>query len=123
MSEEQQMTRERLEEMAKDPKHLEAGADFPDTRRFRGGPRDEPQEIAIRAIDDAYERGDIDEPTGTRLIDVSDRDPWGAEARYIAAVSDPAYARAFAKKLTGMAAPPRSSSPMSARRCSLWGAQ
>jgi HK97 family phage major capsid protein len=101
---EREQRRERVAELANDPAHTEAGADFPDPkkRRFRGGPREEPQEIAIRSIDDAYERGEIDEPTGTRLIDVSDRDPLGTEARYIAAVADPAYARAFAKKVTGM---------------------
>lgn len=54
---------------------------------------------AQRAIDNAYEDGRLTERAGFGLTNLIERDRFGIDAEYIAAISDPAYERAFGKRL------------------------
>ncbi|MEQ9093552.1 MAG: phage major capsid protein [Miltoncostaeaceae bacterium] len=89
---------------ASNPANIEAGTGFTEddeqargTRsRFRR-PIDEARDAAHRAIERSCRGMRTD--AGDRLVELVERDQVGADARYITAVSDPAYARAFAKKL------------------------
>jgi len=91
--------RERLAELARNPRAQEGT--FP-TRAAKGvrfgddraqGDRDE----ALRSLDN---RADLfSAEAGDKLTDLIERDHGGVDSRYLAAVSDPAYERAVARKL------------------------
>lgn len=69
------------------------------TRRDNS-PGGEARSEALRAIE---QHGDELTPkAGDRLTEVIDRDKFGLDAAYIAAISAPAYERAFSKKLSGV---------------------
>lgn len=77
------------------------------TRNMRTKKRDtkpggEARDAARRAIDSAYEANDLPEADGFRLNDLIERDKFGADAAYIAAIGDPHYETAFAKKIAGV---------------------
>lgn len=92
----------RLRAMACDPHHLEPAALGRERIFPMSTTRTDVQEEAVRSIDRLYEDGEIGEDAGQRLVDLVDADRvMGVEARYIHAVSSPAYSRAFHKKLFG----------------------
>lgn len=63
-------------------------------------PGAEARSAAFKAIDEAFERSAINEPAGLRLRSLVERDKFGSDAKYIAAISDPAYEKAFANRMT-----------------------
>lgn len=97
-----------LKRAAADPRHLEDGSFHGEPKNSRRSSnmtlttntRDGAREAAVRSLDKAYERNAIDGPSGERLVDLIDRDQGGVDAQYIAAISDPAYERAFARTLS-----------------------
>jgi HK97 family phage major capsid protein len=97
--------RDRLAAAAGNPRNRESG-DGPKSstkprRTVRTATTDD-QQLAQRAIDSAYEDGVLGEVAGQRLVDLIERDRFNLDARYIAAISSPAYERAFAKKIGGV---------------------
>jgi HK97 family phage major capsid protein len=95
----------RLCELAQDPNHREP-VDSHSRKKTRmrtdTSPGAEVRAAAHKAVDRAYEAGQLSEPAGFNLVDLIDRDRFGLDSAYIEAVAAPAYERAFAKKLTGM---------------------
>jgi HK97 family phage major capsid protein len=89
---------ERLERCARDPARHEAGAAFGPAPRSLSGP-EAARDQALRAIE---RHADALQPeAGDRLVRLVDRrDPLGIDARYLAAVADPAYHSAFGKLIT-----------------------
>lgn len=71
--------------------------------RIKGEGASEVRDAALRAVDGAFDRGQLDEPSGARLVELIGRDRFGLDAAYIDAIASPAYERAFAKRITGMA--------------------
>jgi HK97 family phage major capsid protein len=71
--------------------------------KIKGEGASEVRDAALRAVDGAFDRGQLDEPSGARLVELIGRDRFGLDAAYIDAVASPAYERAFAKRITGMA--------------------
>jgi HK97 family phage major capsid protein len=102
--------RARVRDLAQDPRHREPGAfAAPPTERNRmrstkdRAPGYELRDQAQRAIDSAYERDVLPEAAGYMLTDLVGRDKFGLDSAYIAAIASPAYERAFAKQLSGVA--------------------
>jgi HK97 family phage major capsid protein len=99
---------QRVRELAGNPRNCEpAEGPLPyekrksmSTTRTDNSPGAEARSAAMRALDRAYENSQIGDAAGTRLHDLIDRDKLGVDARYIEAVADPAYERAFGKKIT-----------------------
>ena len=95
---EERERRERLREAARTEGAQEAGVDLSSgggrtARRVDRSPGHENRDRALRAID---ERGsELSAESGDRLVALVERDQQGLDSRYIAAVSDPAYERAF----------------------------
>ncbi|MGH2976015.1 MAG: phage major capsid protein [Solirubrobacterales bacterium] len=72
------------------------------TTKIRGeGTGTEIRDAALRDIDRAFDRGQLGEPAGERLVDIVTRDRFDLDSAYISAISSPEYERAFAKKITG----------------------
>lgn len=98
----------RVRELAQDPAHREEIAESHShernhrMKRTDNSPGHELREKAQRAIDSAYERGQLPEEAGYKLTALVERDRFALDSAYIAAVSDPAYERAFAKKVSGV---------------------
>lgn len=96
---------ERVRALSADPRHCEGPPE--DTTSDRStmmktkddSPLTRARDAVVRAMDGLYERNEIDEASGQRCIDVSDRDRSGHDSEYIAAVSDPVYLRAFGRLL------------------------
>jgi predicted phage gp36 major capsid-like protein len=93
--------REIVMEAAEDPEHRESSEAAPPPRiperdRTPGG---EDRSAALRAIEDRSD--DLTPEAGDRLEGLVRRDGFGMDARYITAVANPAYFRAFMKQLAG----------------------
>lgn len=93
---------DRIRQLAERPENVEAGVDLTSGRhRSRSrdrGPAGEARDLALRAIESRG--GELSAAAGDRLVELVERDRTGLDARYLHAVSDPAYERAFARKLT-----------------------
>lgn len=90
--------RQRIAELARDPAHRERSGIDPRERARRDrdtGPGHEDREAGLRAL----ERMQLSAEAGDRLDDLIRRDRAGIDSRYIAAVSDPHYERAFWKRI------------------------
>ncbi len=72
------------------------------TRKIKGEGASEVRDAALRAVDGAYDRGQLDEPSGERLVDIVTRDKFDIDSAYITAIASPEYERAFAKKISGV---------------------
>jgi HK97 family phage major capsid protein len=93
---------DRIRQLADSPDHQEAGAVF-HTPRSRDrdaapGSAGEARDLALRAIESRS--GELSSTAGDRLVELVERDRSGLDARYLHAVSDPAYESAFLRKLT-----------------------
>lgn len=98
---EKRATRKALDDIAKDPVRWAASTEGPEDG---GAPRadDHPYRTerlsdGLRSIDRQHRDGVLSERAALRLDSVLRRDRSGSEARYLTAVSDPEYARAFSK--------------------------
>lgn len=91
--------RQRVAQAAEHPTAREDGAVFHHTRQraIQRRPGDQDRSAALRALDARSEH--LTSAAMVRLEALLDRDQPGVDARYLAAVADPAYERAFAKKL------------------------
>ncbi|MEZ5078436.1 MAG: phage major capsid protein [Solirubrobacterales bacterium] len=91
--------KEIITELAKRPQNREAGVDevlLAQPRRSNGADGTT-RDAAQRAIES---RSDVlDATSGDRLSNLIDRDTLGIDSEYVAAISDPAYERAFARTL------------------------
>jgi HK97 family phage major capsid protein len=99
---ERRAVRSQLTALARDPAKLAAASEGPylDERRL-DEPADMPARLAdgLRTIHRAHRDGVLSERAALRLDTLVRRDRTGAEARYLTAVSDPYYERAFSKIL------------------------
>lgn len=93
---------DRIRSLADSPDHTEAGAVFHTprsaNRETRAGSAGEARDLALRAIESRST--DLSAVAGDRLVELVERDRTGLDARYLHAVSDPAYERAFLRKIT-----------------------
>jgi HK97 family phage major capsid protein len=91
--------RDRVRSAARSPRNREAGASFGNggTTTADDGPFGEARERGLRAIERMADHLSAD--AGDRLDDVVRRDRSGLDARYIDAVSNPEYERAFWKRV------------------------
>jgi HK97 family phage major capsid protein len=89
----------RLRELAGIRTSHEAGSTVPPQtrRRVAQGPSSESRDEALRAIESRS--GELTPEAGDHLTEVVEKDVAGLDSRYIVAISDPAYERAFAKRL------------------------
>ena len=86
-------------EAATRPENREETSAAPPTVQRDRSPGGEDRSAALRAIEDRSD--DLTSQAGDRLEALVRRDAFGMDARYIAAISDPAYFRAFFKQLAG----------------------
>ena len=99
-----------VERLAEDPRHVEGESPPPIPPRKKNSmktrtdtsPGAELRDAAQRAVDGAYEAGQLPERAGFRLTNLIERDRFGLDSAYIDAIANPAYERAFAKKLSGV---------------------
>lgn len=87
--------RELIERAMSNPNSLEAGT--PPPVKQSTGTSGNTRDVGLRAIE-TIERH-LSPEAGDRLDDLVRRDEAGLDSRYLAAVSDPAYERAFAKRI------------------------
>jgi HK97 family phage major capsid protein len=91
--------RSAIRSRASNPANREAGASFHEQRIADDpGAFGEAREQGLRAIERMSSV--LSAEAGDRLDDLVRRDRWGLDARYIDAVSDPDYERAFFKRVT-----------------------
>lgn len=97
--------RERLRRRAADPRSHDAPPAPADGPALPARSIAEQRGNAIRALDAAYDRFEVEGDAGQRYVDVLERDLSGTDAAYVEAISAPAYRSAFFKKLSGGASP------------------
>lgn len=91
--------REIVMEAAEDPAHRESSEAAPAVVKRDTEPGGEDRSAALRAIEARSD--DLTSRAGDRLEALVRRDGFGMDARYITAVANPAYFRAFFKQLAG----------------------
>lgn len=89
----------RIADLARSGEHVENGTAYPERRRTvdQPGTPGAARSDALRAVERMADT--LGSEAGDRLTSVIERDRSGVDSRYVAAVSNPAYEQAFARRL------------------------